>query len=169
MANTTNIRNRTEIADYLNIAEKGATTATYAFMGAGFKTLDESPSAQTKSKRYVCDKSSTRSISSYESSFPYELDQIKDEDAVDFIINVGKRRYVGVDAQTDYVRVDLDKPVAESAGEFEARKFSVAIEVASLNNDDGEMTGSGNLLCIGDPIFGKFNVKTKTFTEEETE
>lgn len=161
------IRKRKEIADYINITPSGETD-TYCLMGTGFKTLNENPSAQTKSKRYICDSSSTKSISSYDDSFPYEIDQIKEESAIDFICDIGKKRLTGEDAETTYVRVELDKPISNNEENFEykARMFNVAVEVASFNDDDGEMTGSGNLLGIGDPVFGKFNIQTKTFTEE---
>lgn len=161
------IRKRCNIADYIDITPKSP-TRTFVLMGTGFKTLDENPSAQTKSRKYVCDVSATKSISSYDDSFPFEIDLIKDQNAVDFICEIGEKRYVGEDAETLYLRVDLDKPVSTGSDnlEYEARMFKVAVEVASFTNDDGEMTGSGNLLRCYGPTFGKFNVSTKTFTGE---
>ena len=59
--------------------------------------------------------------------------------------------------------VDLDQN--ESAeNTYHARKFHVAIEVASFGNEDGEMNCEGNLLGIGDVVEGTFNTSTKTFT-----
>ena len=56
------------IADYLNV---GTTEkAEYALMGTGFTTLDESPGAQTESVKYVNEKSSSSSVTGYETSFP---------------------------------------------------------------------------------------------------
>ena len=43
----------------------------------------------------------------------------------------------------------------------------MAVEVADMPEEDGELGITGNLLGIGDPVFGKFNVTTKTFTEED--
>lgn len=162
------IRKRKDIADYINTTPQES-SATYSLMGTGFKTLDENPAAQTKSKRYICDSSSTKSIASYDDTFPYEIDQIKEQPAIDFICNIGEKRLTGEDAETTYIRVNLDKPVSQTADniEYEARMFHVAVEVASFTNDDGEMTGSGNLLGIGDPVMGKFNISTKTFIEED--
>lgn len=162
------VKKRKNIADYINTTP-AETTTTFALMGTGFKTLDENPSAQTKSKKYVCDSSATKSIASYDDTFPYEIDQIREQPAVDYICGIGEKRLTGADAETTYVRVDLDKPVSQTEGnvEYEARLFHVAVEVSSFTNDDGEMTGSGNLLGIGDLQFGKFDVATKTFTAEE--
>ena len=43
---------RYQVADYLNTAKSG--TESFALMGVGFNTLDESPNAQKDSKTYIC-------------------------------------------------------------------------------------------------------------------
>lgn len=160
------IKQRREIADYINITPR-TDKETITFMGLGFKTLNENPGAQTSSKRYINDKSASKSITGYDSSFPFELDQIRSEAAVEYIIGIGEKRLTGADAETEYYRVDLDKKIA-GAGEntYYARKFKVAVEVSALDDSEGEMTGSGNLLPIGDPVEGYavINAGTITFT-----
>ncbi|WP_404988851.1 hypothetical protein [Clostridium culturomicium] len=47
---------------------------------------------------------------------------------------------------------------------FKARKFRVAVEGVSFDNNDGEMAATGNLLGIGDLVVGTFNTTTRTFT-----
>lgn len=158
------VKTRRGFADYLNVGAS-ADNDDYVLMGQGYTKLDESPSAQTKTRRYVNDKSQTKSISGYDDSFPFEADQIIDEKAIDFIRDIGENRKTGSDAETDYVRVDLDKKVGASGTEYEARKFRVAIEVADFPDNDGEMTMSGNLLGIGDMKIGKFDTSTSTFTD----
>lgn len=155
------IKQRRGFADYLNI---GKDAEEIVLMGAGVTKLDESPSAQTGSKRYVNDKSMTKSIKGYDDSFPFETDQIREEKAVDYICNIGEKRLTGLDAETDYYRVDLDKRIGSSGSEYEARKFRVAIEISDFADSDGEMTASGNLLGIGDLVEGKFDTSTKQFT-----
>ena len=140
------VKQRRGFADYLNIGKDAS--EKYVLMGAGYTKLDESPAAQTKSRRYVNDKSQTKSISGYDDSFR----------------DIGENRKTGAEAETDYVRVDLDKKVGDSGTEYEARKFHVAIEVADFADSDGEMTMSGNLLGIGDMVPGKFDTTAKTFT-----
>lgn len=153
------IKQRKSVANYLNV---GVGTEEYALMAAGFTDLNETPAAQTASKKYVNDKSATKSILGYDWSTAYVTDQIRDEKAVDFICNIGEMQLVGSDCETDYVIVDLDKNGAVD-GEFKARKFKVAIEVASFDNNDGQMGATGNLLGIGDITLGTFNVTTKKF------
>lgn len=155
------VKQRRKIANFLNV---GASSEEYVLMGAGFTDLNESPTAQTTSKRYVNEASATKSITGYDWSTAYTTDQIREEKAVDFICEIGEYQKTGADAETDYLIVDLDKQAGE-AKTYLARKLKVAIEVASFDNNDGEMQASGNLLGIGDFVKGKFNYETKTFTE----
>lgn len=158
------IKERIGFADYLNV-KPTQETADYELMGAGFTDLNEAPSAKTSSKRYVNDKSETKRITGYDWSVAYTTDQIRSEPAVDFICNIGEKMLTGTETETDYVRVDLDKPVSGKESTYEARYHKIAVEVANFDNNDGEMAASGNLLGIGDVVLGEFNTKTKVFTE----
>ena len=154
------IRQRRMQANYLDCGT--AEAPNFQLLGVGTKTLDENPSAQTKSRKYVCDKSATKSISGYDWSSAFDIDQIRTQAAINYIVNIGEHQKVGEDAETDYVIVDLDQK--NDDGTYHARKFGIAIEVASFTNDDGEMGCTGNFLGKGDPIEGSFDTKTKTFT-----
>lgn len=161
-----NVKRRNGIANYLNV---GKGTEEYVLMGAGFTELNETPAAQTSSKKYINDKSATKKITGYEWSTPYNTDQIRDEKAIDFICNIGEMQLVGADCETDYVIVDLDKKVT-GTNEYKARKFRVAIEVAEFpTSEEGEMTATGNLLAVGDLVTGVFNTSTKKFTADGEE
>lgn len=155
-----NVIRRHQYADYLNV---GTTAAPeWALMGTGFTTLDEEPNAQTESVKYVCDSSSSTSVVSYETSFPYEADQIKEEAAINAIYEVGRNHLTGGDAEREYVRVELwDADTA--ANTFKARKFVVSIEVSSIAGEN-KMQISGNLNAVGDPVQGTFNTSTRAFT-----
>lgn len=159
------IRQRYKEANYINIGTKK--TPQFALMGVGFTALDENPSAQTKSRKYVCDKNTSTSISGYSWSTAIEADQIKDDDALDYLINIGKNQLVGEDAETEYIIVDLYNKNED--GTYQARKFTVAIEISSFTNDEGDRGLSGNLLSVGDPVAGTFDVTTKTFTPNSVE
>ncbi len=156
------IRQRRMQANYLNCGE--GESAAFYLLGIGAKTLDENPAAQTKSRKYVCDKSATKSISGYDWTTAFDIDQIREQGAINFIVNIGEKQLVGEDAETDYVIVDLDQKEGSSGTTYHARKFKIAIEVASFTNDDGEMGCTGNFLGKGDPIEGTFDTSTKTFT-----
>lgn len=154
------VKQRYQEADFLNVGTKGS--EKYVLMGTGFSKLDDSPSAQTTSKRYINNKSTTKSIGSYDWSAPFEMDMIEEEEAVDFIAQIGRKEKTGAEAETDYIRVDLSKVKGESG--YPARKRTVAIEVADFTDNDGEIVGSGNLLGKGDWVEGHFDPETKKFT-----
>lgn len=161
----TGVEQRYQQPDYIDVSG-GSGTPQYELLGFGVTQLDNSPSAQTTSKRYVNQKSATQSIGSYEWTAPLEFDLIRSEKAIEFIADIGENEKTGVDAETLYVKVFLNKPVASKQNTYEARQRRVAVEVADFADNDGEIQGSGNLLGKTDWVKGEFNTKTKTFTEE---
>lgn len=152
-------------ADYLNVGTEE--NPDFVLMGAGFTTMDESPGAQKSTKKYVNETSKSSSITSYETSFPFESDLIKEEKAVIALYNVGRNHYTGSDAEFEYVRVELWDAVEGSTNEFAARKFIVSAEISSIKGED-EMQVSGNLNAKGDFITGTFNTETRVFTEVDS-
>ncbi|NGT68167.1 hypothetical protein G6Z16_14990 [Clostridium perfringens] len=152
------IRNRTLVADYLEVGEE------FVFMGTGFTDLNESPNAKVNKKQYINDKSPTSSIVSYESEFDFETDQVREEKAIEYICDIGETHKTGSDAETYYIKVDLDKP-GTTDNTYRARKFKVAIQVDDLGSKDGEMGTKGKLLTQGDLEVGTFNTQTRTFTK----
>lgn len=159
---------RHQYADYLNVGT--SETPQWALMGTGFTTLDEEPGAQTESVKYVNEVSASSSIVSYETTFPFEAEQIATEEAITAIYEVGRNHYVGADAEFEYCRVELWNPAETDAGAkntFEARKFIVAAEVADFTGEN-KMTISGNLNAVGDPILGTFDTTALAFTPATT-
>lgn len=163
---STGVEQRYQQPDYIDVSG-GSGTPRYELLGFGVTQLDNSPSAQTTSKRYVNQKSATQSIGSYEWTAPLEFDLIRSEAAIAYIADIGENEKTGVDAETLYVKVFLNKPVASKQNTFEARQRRVAVEVADFSDNDGEIQGSGNLLGKTDWVKGEFNTETKTFTAAE--
>jgi hypothetical protein len=157
-----NGRERVKQANYLKI------DGVFELLGAGFEELNESPGAKSVSKRYINDKSETKTITGYDWSSDYSLDQIRSEKAIEFICNIGELLLTGSNCETDYVIVDLDRP-GSIGNTFRARKIKVAIEVKDFKSKDGEMQGSGSFLGKGDLIEGTFDTTTREFTEVWTE
>lgn len=159
-AETNAVKQRYQEASYLEVGD------AYELMGAGFTELNEDPGAQTTSKKYINDKSSTSSITSYEGEHGFTADQIASEVAIKDIISIGKERKTGVDAERNLVRVDLDEKVGDTGTSFAARKFRVAVEVSSFSDNDGEWQVEGSFHDKGDPVIGTFDTATKKFTEK---
>ena len=81
-----------------------------------------------------------------------------------FIADIGENEKTGGDAETLYVKVYMEKPVASKANTFEAKQRRVAVEIAEFSDNEGEIQGSGNLLGKTDWVNGEFNTETKAFT-----
>lgn len=152
------IRKRSIQANYMNV------NGTFELLGTGFTELNESPSAQTTSKKYINQVSSTQSISGYEWSTSFNTDQIASDKAIEYIRNIGEMLLTGADTETEYIIVDLDKK-ASKENKFRARKFKVAIAVDSFDDNDGELGISGTFLGQSDPVEGTFDTSTKAFEE----
>lgn len=154
---------RNAFADYLETSED-----VWALMGTGFTSLDENPGAQTESETYINEVTASASINGYETEFAYNMRMIPSEDAIYTLWKDGRDHATGDAAQHRYVRVDLFNPIgtpsAESA-EFTARLFTVANEASGITGNGGEkIQGTGTLHAVGDPIQGKFDTVTKTWT-----
>lgn len=150
------IRKRKVQANYMKVKE------AFELLGTGFTELNESPSAQSTSKRYINQSSSTQSVTGYEWSSSFNTDQIASDKAIEFIRDIGEMQKTGEETEVEYIIVDLDKPAA-TEGAFRARQFKVAIAVDSFDDNDGELGISGSFLGQSDPVEGTFTVKEKTF------
>ena len=151
------IRKRKVQANYMKVGE------TFEVLGAGFTELNESPSAQTTSKRYINQSSSSQSVTGYEWGTSFNADQIVSENAIEYIREIGEMQKTGEETETEYIIVDLDKE-AQTAG-YRARKFNIAIAVDSFDDNDGELGISGNFLGQSDPVEGTFDTSAKTFKD----
>lgn len=155
------VTKRHEFADYLNIQTED--DPLWGVLGTGVTTLDENPGAQTSKKKYINEKASSSSITSYETTFPFESDLIVQQEAILALYNVGRNHHTGSDAEFQYVRAELWDKVPGKENEFAARLFTVSAEISSISGED-EISVSGNLNAVGDPVNGTFNTVTRTFT-----
>lgn len=108
MAYVNNTVQRHKIADYLNVST--TETASYALLGTGFTSLNESPNAQVKSSKYINNPSATKTTTSYETQFPFNSELIVSETAIVKIYDMATLQKTGGDCETEYIRVDLFTP-----------------------------------------------------------
>jgi hypothetical protein len=151
------VRKRRIQANYLKVSE------AFELLGTGFTELNESPGAQTASKRYINQSSATQSVTGYEWGTSFSADQIVSENAIEYIRNIGEMQLTSGDTETEYLIVDLDQ--AATADGFRARQFKVAVAVDSFEDNDGELGITGNFLGLTDPVLGTFDTTLLTFTE----
>lgn len=161
---------RNTVADYINVAAAGE-TASYELMGTGFTAIDENPGAKSSKETYVNEVTSSSDITGYETAFDYTSRLIPSQDAILALWKDGRDHKVGAAAHHTYVRVDLWNPIGEpsaQSAEFAARQFTVSNEVSKFSGNGGEkIEVSGTLNAVGDPILGKFDTVSKTFTAGE--
>jgi hypothetical protein len=162
---------REQFADFLNTGTLLA--PVWSFMGTGFNTLNEQPNAQTEEKTYICDTSSTTAVKGYKPQYPFDTDLMVDGEAetaaIEKLYNTGRNRLTGSDAETEYVRVEMWRPVTVgNTRYFKARKEKVAIVVANINGAGTEtVVVSGNLDCVGNAVDGYWDTVEKKFTAGE--
>ena len=153
---------RNTIADYLEVNGK------IELCGLGFTKLDENPGAKSDSTVYINETTSSSDIVSYETNFSYEFDAIPAQKALYALWKDGRDHHTGEDAQHVYIRVELFNPIgtpSKTASEYTARQFIVSNEVSDFKGEGGQkISASGTLHAVGDPVLGKFDTVTKTFT-----
>lgn len=153
---------RHQIANYLKVGDD------YELMGAGFTKLDENPGAKSDSEVYINDRTASASVTSYETTFPFDTKLIPSEKAGYALYKVGRNHLVGDDAQFEYVIADLFNPIgaeSETSAVYTARQFTAVANISSFSGGGGEkFQASGELQAVGDPVLGKFDTVTKTFT-----
>lgn len=154
---------RNMIADYLEVKGK------FELCGIGFTKLDESPGAKSDSTTYINEVTSSSDIIGYETEFPYEFDAIPSQKALYELWKDGRNHHTGEKAQHTYIRVELFNPIGEpsnNSAEYTARKFIVSNEISDFKGDGGQkISASGTLKAVGDPVPGKFDTVSMTFTE----
>lgn len=162
---------RNTIADYLDckVTKKSETTA-FQLCGLGFNQLNENPNAQTDSTIYINQSSASQIVESYKTEFPFDLDLDKMHDPTMEVYDIATRQMTGADAQRDFIRVELFRPVTGAANIYEARKFTVSVGVSGISGDGGKkIKVAGTFYAMTDAIVGFFDTTTLEFTIEKPE
>ena len=157
---------RTDILHFMDVSPKDTVAGSEVFqqLGAGFTSMTESPSAQTKERKYINEKSSRKNITSYAPSFSFETLLMFNNPAVRKIYDIYKQRKTGTDAVVTMITVDAFEPV--NNGYYPAYKGNYAVEVSSCDDDD-DMIIKGNLNGQGDEAIGWFNPTEGTWSDTD--
>lgn len=150
------VAQRPEIIPYMEIAE-----GAYYHMGDNWTSFTESPSAQTKDRKFINNTTSSKSVSSYKPQFAYEALLAYNDPAIAKVYEIAKSRKTGSDARVTLII--MDKFTTAVAEAYPARKIVATVEVSSLDDDD-DMIIKGNFNSWGTEIAGTFNPTTGTFT-----
>lgn len=159
---------RSELRTYMDVGASG--TPSFTLMGEGFTSLSESKNPQEYSRKYVHENTERTDVVGYAPSIAYSVDVYTDSPVIKKIRDVTDQELVGADAQVDLVEAELfdAKSTDETTGEVtecpaKKRKFAIIPDAKADGTD--ALIYTGNLRAVGDVTTGKWNDKTKTFTE----
>lgn len=146
---------RTDIAVFMEI-----TTGAYAQCGTAWTVFTENPNAQTKSRKYINEKTERNNITRYAPEWNFECLLMYERPEIEKIYDIVKERKTGDDTVVTLIVVDLfDGETTAKA----ARQVNAAVQVSSFDDDD-DMIIKGSFHNQGDEVLGTFNMTTGTFT-----
>ncbi len=151
---------RTDILHFMDVTDAEGVTpeaegdTVWDQMGVGWTTMTENPSAQTKPRKFINEKSERKNITSYSPSFAYEALLMFLKPSIRKVYDIYTKRKTGTAAVVPMVTVDaFDTAVG---GYYPARKGKYAVEVSSCDDDD-DMIIKGNFNGQGDEAIGWFD------------
>ncbi|MCM1316157.1 MAG: hypothetical protein NC040_10520 [Muribaculaceae bacterium] len=157
------------LAHFLN-ATPTKDSASYYRLGKDLEEYSVELSAESETKKNILGEVSTV-ISSYEATGgvePYYAD--KNDEIYAFLKDIIDNRKVFDDVKTDTVEVHLWESVQGENGEnstvFVAYKETAVIEVTSYGGDTTGYQIPFTVHYQGDRVKGKFDISTKTFTQD---
>ncbi|MDE5741494.1 MAG: hypothetical protein K2H90_03495 [Oscillospiraceae bacterium] len=159
---------RTDILHFMDVtklakdAQEGDTV--WSQMGVGWTSNTESPSAQTKERKFINEKSKRKNITSYAPSFGFEVLLMFNKPEVRTVYDIYTKRKTGTDAVVTVVTVDAFEEAVN--GYYPARNGRYAVEVSSCDDDD-DMIIKGNLNGQGDESIGWFDPKNGEWSDED--
>lgn len=157
---------RTDILHFMDVTGVEGVTGTdvWCQMGSGWTSMTESPSAQTKERKFINEKSKRKNITGYAPSFGFEALLMFHNPTVRKVYDIYTQRKTGTNAVVPIVTVDAFEEAVNGA--YPARKGKYAVEVSSCDDDD-DMIIKGNFNGQGDEEIGYFNVKTGVWSDEK--
>ena len=150
----TDILHFMDVTDAEGVAPEAEGDTVWCQMGVGWQTMTESPSAQTKPRKFINEKSERKNITRYSPSFAFEALLMFLNPAIRKVYDIYTKRKTGTAAVVPMVTVDaFDTAVG---GYYPARKGRYAVEVSSCDDDD-DMIIKGNFNGQGDEDIGWFD------------
>lgn len=151
---------RTDILHFMDVTDVDGVTpeadgdTVWDQMGVGWTTMTENPSAQTKPRKFINEKSERKNITSYSPSFAYEALLMFLKPSIRKVYDIYTKRKTGTAAVVPMVTVDAFDTAVD--GYYPARKGKYAVEVSSCDDDD-DMIIKGNFNGQGDEAIGWFD------------
>ncbi len=146
---------RTDILHFMDVTDAEGVTpeaeddTVWCRMGVGWTTMTESPSAQSKERKFINEKSKRKNITSYAPSIAFEALLMFLNPAIRKVYDIYTKRKTGTAAVVPMVTVDA----------FDT-------EVSSCDDDD-DMIIKGNFNSQGDEDIGWFDPSNGKWSDTE--
>ena len=161
--NISKLVNRSEVRSYMNTATAGA-AASFALMGEGFTSLNESKNPKEYSRQYVHENAERTDVTGYAPSISYSVDVYTNNPVIQRIRDVTDGELIGTDAHVDIVTVEHFEGDA-SARPAVKRTYSI---IPDGKGDGTEaLVYTGAFHAVGDMVKGTWDESSLTFTETD--
>lgn len=134
-------------------------------LGGVITEMTESSNPTESEKQYIHQKSKTTKVTGFSNEFPITMDMVKGDKVFEYMYNLFYERKTGSDLNIDHYIVNLWQKVDSQEDTYKARKITQTCEISECNGGAGEQKQITGSLKGGDFVYGTFNIKTKTFTE----
>lgn len=153
---------RSQFATFLNVGK--ADTPDYARFGKGIAEQDIDYGPEKETNQWIHEDNPNTDLENYAPSFDTEQKTYLNEPIFEYVYEKMRKRAVGTNAITDYLKVYMFKKLAD--GVYEAEKCNCTLAVTNFSGSSISYSINEN----GDPISGYVTVGTDgkiTFTGGE--
>ncbi len=152
------------LAAFLNTS--ATATAEWSLIGDGVTAMTVAYNPQTSDETYIHQDSGTTDVESYKPTSAVPMTAIKGDPVFEFVDGLRKKRAVLQEARTEICQVYMYEEA--TAGAYPAEKNTCSVQIDDFGGDGGASAVINfTINFVGDPIVGKFNPETKTFTADE--
>ncbi len=153
---------RSEFATFLNT---GTTASpTWSLMGNGITSQVVNYNPQTSEEVYIHEDAGTVDVTSYKPAIETPQTAYAGDAVFDYIDEIRRSRKTGTSARSEIVLVYLyDDAVG---GEYPAEHCACSVQIDDFGGEGGgSLEINYTINMVGDPVMGKFDPATKSFTE----
>lgn len=112
--------------------------------GDNWLSFTESPNAQTKTRKFINQKSETSTITRYSTQWDFEVLLDTSDTAIKAIYDIATQHKTGADA---YIQLEILDGTTATSG----RKYNATVQVSSIDDDD-DMVMKGTIYADGDAV-----------------
>ena len=158
---------RSQMAEYINTTPK-AQQPKWDRIGFGVEGKNTDYSPEFDERQFIDADAPDSSLKRYGHTSDFDIIAAKDSPVFEFLDTLRVTRATYGDAETQHVEVRLYEPIDGEESTFAATLTNISIAVNSIGDSaEDPLTLATTANGKGDPVQGKFNYTSKTFTPDE--